>query len=251
MAEKALQIEAMTARRHVKALNNDLKIPVPRIPSVLAYLRWLDKMDAWHGRRTTMQQTSARLRDTEELYSWNGNFGNPVVLPRIRKHPKPEKYHSDQIERAMYDPALPRKTSSNNNHIDYEEEIRKKQAERRFRIAQSYAVAGASTSAPPMNTRTSGHSKASSKDIREGGKHTKFYIHAMNGFKYWPNEIYNPPIHHTKYSFGNQFNPGRVGVVNDRIYVRPRANKHYWTDFQLRQNPIGSGNTVTGKVLSN
>lgn len=234
MADKAMQIEANRAKRYVGELNQELKMPVPRTPAVLAYLRWLDKMDAWHRKSGSTSETSAHLRETEDLYS-TSRFGEPVVLPKIRKHPNPEKYYSKQVEMRYLDQSRPHDSSR-----DYEKMIRKKRMMRQL-VAESQPREGS------KHTRSTSNKSC---DV-EAANRTKFYIHAMNNFKYWPTELYNPPIHHTKYSFGTQFNPGRAGVVTDRIYARPRANKHYWTEFQLRQNPIGSGNTVTGKLLAN
>lgn len=236
MADKALQIEANRAKRYVGGLNQELKMPMPRTPAVLAYLRWLDKMDAWHRKSGSSNHASARLRETEDLYSISG-FGEPVVLPKIRKHPNPEKYCSKQVEKRYLDQAL----SRSNDSRDYEKMIRKKRMIRQ---------AAAGLQQPAVDFKDA-HSTSHKSCDGNTTNRTKFYIHAMNNFKYWPMELYSPPIHHTKYSFGTQFNPGRAGVVTDRIYTRPRANKHYWTEFQLRQNPVGSGNTVTGKVVAN
>jgi len=202
------QLEPNRALRNVQALHDNLKMPAARLPAVLTYLRWLDRMEAWNGRKypTTINEASARLRDTEQLYSWGSDFGNPIVLPKIKKQPHAEKFSSAQIKDNVFE----------------SERRPDKSKQRRSRTA-----------------------------TRSLNKPTAFYVHAMNGFKYWPPEVYAPPQPATKYSFGERFNPGRCGVINDRIYARPSTNKHYWTEFQLHQNPIGSGNTVTGPVLKN
>merc|ERR1711868_26203 len=75
-----------------------------------------------------------------------------------------------------------------------------------------------------------------------------FYQKARAGFPYWhgTNDIYTPknPVK-TNFSFGERFNPGRLGVKCDRSYTAGGTNYHYWASFESKMTPIGSG-----KVLS-
>jgi len=203
------QIEENRALRHIESLRNKLKEPVPKIHAVLSYLRWLDQNERDVGRKklSDYYHELANKRRTEHLYTWNGP--EPIVLPKIRKHPDPEKYRSKDLKSVVFD----------------------------------------STADRMLAKRTS--KTAQPKTSRTAGKPTPFYEHALNGFEYWPKELYRPPVPKTRYSFGDRFRPGRAGVIVDRIYNRPKCNTHYWTEYQQHQNPIGSGNCVQGKVLNN
>lgn len=245
------QLEQRTALRKVQELHKSLKMPVPQLPAVLAYLRWLDKMESWIGQKHSSSVNDSSHRETS-MYSWSGNFGNPIALPKIKKHRDPEKYSSRQFKESVLKNNYSRSSGTTKRFRSYTardpspafQSKDKLQTERLFR---SYN---------PETLESKKNFKSKSADPRIGGarhsgKPTPFYIHAKEGFQYWPKELYNPPVHPTKYSFGERFNPGRAGVITDRIYAKPRTNKHYWTDFQTRQNPIGSGNAVTGTVMRN
>ena len=245
------QLEQRRALRHIQSLHQSQKMPIPQLPAVLAYLRWLDKMESWTGKRhpSSINQDHEHEK-RNQMYSWSGDFGNPIALPNIKKYPNSEKFSSNQFKEKVFN-ATPDSSSK-----------RKALTAREYSKNPSYKKSEAFLTLPQYHSSSEPRSKSVTKSktqsasprlggVRYNGKPTPFYIHAKEGFRYWPEELYTPSVHHTKYSFGDRFNPGRFGVITDRIYAKPRSNKHYWTDFQLRQNPIGSGNTVTGSVLKN
>ena len=246
-------LEQRRALRHVQELHKSLKMPVPQLPAVLAYLRWLDKMESWSGRRHPSSINQSEYRGENQMFSWSGNFGNPIALPNIKKYPDSEKYSSRQFKELVMSDKEPVKkirsySATKQNKSEMIASYKDPQKKSKSALYHYYRPEEWSSK---LETQKSKSVYSSPRGVRYNGKPTPFYIHAKEGFQYWPKEIYNPPIHHTKYSFGDRFNPGRAGVITDRIYAQPRINKHYWTDFQLRQNPIGSGNTVIGNVLTN
>ncbi|CAK8673553.1 unnamed protein product [Clavelina lepadiformis] len=257
-SKSANQIEQNRALRSVQTLHKNLKMPIPQLPAVLAYLRWLDKMEAWNGKKYPSSINELRLKDSKELYSWGDGFQNPIVLPEIKKYPDSEKFRSTQIKARVFQ----NPKEGKNRQSDYDNRIRLSSKE--FEASSKSQGTLSDYYRPDVWKRPSPEASKSRKvsikiptkarsasDVRNNGKPTAFYVHAKNGFKYWPSELYKPPVPSTKYSFGERFNPGRAGVITDRIYAKPRTNLHYWTEFQQHQNPIGSGNILTGKVLSN
>ena len=243
------QLEQRRALRQVQHLHKSLKMPVPQLPAVLSYLRWLDKMETWTGKShpSSVNRISDEVREAQ-MYSWSGNFGNPIALPNIKKYSNSEKYSSAQFKERVYGnetPSSARKVRSHTAREYYTDPSSKKNADKN--TVRDFS----SRNSLESRKKTQSASPRLGSGVRYNGKPTPFYIHAKEGFQYWPKEIYTPPVPPTKYSFGDRFNPGRIGVITDRIYARPRSNKHYWTEFQMRQNPIGSGNAVTGTVLNN
>lgn len=71
---------------------------------------------------------------------------------------------------------------------------------------------------------------------------SSFYQRARSGFNYWKgtNDNYTPknPVK-TRYSFGDRFNPGRLGVKCDRVYTSGGTNYHYWSSVESKMTPIG------------
>ena len=68
------------------------------------------------------------------------------------------------------------------------------------------------------------------------------YKRARAGFQYWQgtNDNYTPknPVK-TRYSFGDRFNAGRLGVKCDRAYTAGGTNYHYWSSVESKMTPIG------------
>jgi len=97
------QIEENRALRHIEGLRRSLKQPIPKIHAVLSYLRWLDNQERDVGRKklSDFYAELANKRKTEGLYTWHGN--EPIVLPKIRKLPDPEKYRSRDIKSLVFD----------------------------------------------------------------------------------------------------------------------------------------------------
>ena len=243
------KLEQRTALREVQGLHKFLKMPVPQMPAVLAYLRWLDKMESWIGDRHSSSVVDPSRRQNS-MFSWSGNFGNPIALPKIKKHKDPEKYRSRQFKESLFKNDL----SHTSEKPILTRSYSAKNPPKSLKIGESEKTLFRYYKPDTMEAKNLYKTKPANQmrdEARYNHKPTGFYIHAKEGFEYWPKELYKPPEHPTKYSFGERFNPGRAGVITDRIYAKPRTNKHYWTEFQTRQNPIGSGNTVTGAMLRN
>ena len=241
------QLEQRRALRQVQSLHQSQKMPVPQLPAVLAYLRWLDKIESWTGKKYPSSVNQDHEHEKRnQMYSWSGNFGNPITLPNIKKYPNSEKYSSAQFKEKVLNQGFDGYDKRSLTAREYYKSSTSRNSEKTKRSVHAHP-----SSELRRENKDFKKVKSATSRVRNNGKPTPFYIHAKEGFQYWPIELYKPPEPRTKYSFGDRFNPGRFGVITDRIYAKPRSNKHYWTDFQLRQNPIGSGNTVTGGILKN
>lgn len=231
-------------------------MPTSELAAVLTYLRWLDRMEAYNGRKfpQALSQVAQRKRE-KQLYSWSGDFGSPIILPQIKKFASPEKYRSTQITKT----AFPEKKENRKPQVYVEEAKKSKPDEMQDEKAQTgriqrplkdYYKAESWFSEELLPTTKKSKSATSNlKTSKTNRKQTTFRIHAKSGFKYWPEDLRKSPKLPGKFSFGERFNPGRAGVLNDRIYSKPRTNYHYWNEYQQNQNPIGSGNLPSDKKL--
>merc|ERR1712168_636134 len=96
---------------------------------------------------------------------------------------------------------------------------------------------------PEIRPETAKRSKSAPRIDRS----SSWYQHAKSGFKYWDGtkDKYKPsdPVK-TRFSMGDRFNPGRLGVRVDRVYSSGSTNYHYWSSFESKMTPIGSGKTL-------
>jgi len=224
-------------------------MPVPEVPAILAYLRWLDRMESWNGRNypTHLHQLAKRNMEAD-LYSWSANFGNPVELPRIKKFAKAEKYRSEQLKRTI----LNKKQPQSRDIVEtIEPNIVKKPEVSLQRPLSDFYKPNVWLPQPKVIEKAKSKSAPGHLGVRNNGKPTPFAVHAKQGFKYWSDDVCKKKELPTKYSFGDRYNPGRAGVITDRIYSKPRTNYHYWTDFQQNQKPIGSGKFVFKQSRNN
>ena len=221
---------------------------VPQLSAVLAYLRWLDRVESWNGKKfpSTLNQVAQRKRDID-LYSWGGNFGNPIALPQIKKYTNSEKYRSEQIKKVVYDCNINERKAKNiaNNTIP-DKSAPDEQLSSQLPLANFYKLETWKPKEKEVAPKLKFKSAPPSLGVKRKGKPSSFYVHAKQGFRYWPEELRKNKRHPTRYSFGERFNPGRAGVINDRIYAKPSNNYHYWAEFEQHQKPI-AGNVIAGK----
>ena len=216
-------------------------MPVPEVPAILAYLRWIDRMESWNGKKFPSHLNQLTKRNMEaELYSWSTDFGNPIELPQIKKYNKAEKYRSDQLKKTMQNKKQPQ--SNANLHTISATSVKTPESNSAQKPLADFYKPNVWLPQPKPVLKIKSKSAPSYLRVRNNGKPTPFTIHAKQGFKYWPDDICKKKEHPTKYSFGDRYHPGRTGVVTDRIYSKPRTNYHYWAEFEQHQKPIGSGN---------
>ena len=225
-------------------MEEQTKTIVPTLPAILAFLRWMDRMESWNGRNFPTSLNQLAKRNIEgDLFSWSAELGNPIELPQIKKFPRAEKYRSEQIKKKLMYRENVSKKQDNAVKIESSQLKQSKNPSTQKPLAEFYK---SNVWLPPPKPVTTMKSKSAQvySGVRNNGKPTPFSVHAKQGFKYWPDELRKSKKHPTKYSFGERYNPGRAGVITDRIYSKPRTNYHYWAEFEQHQNPIGSGNFV-------
>ena len=249
--------ESLQRKKHLLKIENQLQernkreqfkskstMSVPELPAILAYLRWLDRMESWNGRNfpAKLSQLAQRKID-KELYSWGTEFGNPIELPQIKKYFKAEKYRSDQLKTSLQIKNKDIQPNTKMTGEDIQRTTQKNNLETIQKpLADFYRPNVWFPKPDKVIVKTKSKSAPGYLGVRNNGKPTPFYVHAKQGFKYWPNDLRKKSEHPTKYSFGEKYNPGRAGVITDRIYAKPRTNYHYWAEYEQHQKPISSRN---------
>ena len=206
-------------------------MPAPELPALLSHLRWLDRMETWNEKKfsVTLSQVARRKRD-RELYSWSGNFGNPIVLPQIKKYSDAEKYRSTQITKRAFAESGNNKTKLkvNAKTVKAVEKVEKdKQAaeqQSQHSLVDFYKPEIWLSKEKTSNKKKFHSVPTTITKEKNRLKQTSFRIHAKAGFKYWPEDLYKRTYLPGRFSFGKRFNPGRAGVLNDRIYAKPNTN---------------------------
>ena len=248
MKKKKLQsfLSAQVQQRHdSERQHSAVNMAVPDVPAILAYLRWLDRMESWNGRNFPSNLHQVARRNAEaDLYSWGTDFRNPIQLPQIKKYARAEKYRSEQLKNTI----LTEKTIKNRTAVSETDSSPLKEVKTSSSSTQrpfaDYYRPNVWLPQPKAAPKVKSKSAPAFVKVRSNGKPTPFSVHAKQGFKYWPDELRKKKEHPTRYSFGDRYNPGRAGVITDRIYSKPRTNYHYWAEFEQHQKPIGSGNFV-------